>query len=290
MCYNSPAMPALVLLAPGPLSGKTTVAAAIAQRLKSQGKAVSLSRLGEDPNAAADRELFARISGAPGAEAVALTEAPAGEQSAADGRAIVVADASVEPGQLAEFCRPLGTGLASVILNRVPARRSAKIKASAEAAGLKVIGLVPEDRLLAAPTLGEVAEALQAERMFFNSSGQRTLDRTLIASISADPGQGYFARTGAETVIVRSDKPDLQLAALNAGASAMIITGDLPILGYVLDRAEDDMVPLLRTKLDTVEAVKVIEGLYASGAFAGGDDKLNRAAELAAEIDPASLT
>ena len=44
------------------------------------------------------------------------------------------------------------------------------------------------------------------------------LDRPVIASIAADPGQTYFVRTDATAVIVRSDKPDLQLAALNAGA------------------------------------------------------------------------
>lgn len=285
-------MPDLVLLAPGALSGKTTVAAALAQRLKSRGKTVSLSRLGADANAAPDRELFVRIGGPAEGAAVTLTEAVAGEQSAGAGagRAIVVSDASIEAAQLAEFCRPLGTNLAGVVLNRIPARRAIRIRAEVEDAGLKVLGSMPEDRLLAAPTMSEVAEALSAEKMFFDSTGDRPLDRMSIASISADPGQGYFARTGAETVIVRSDKPDLQLAALNAGACAMIVTGDLPILGYVLDRAEDDMIPLLRTKLDTVEAVKVIEGLYASRPFAGSGEKLKRAAELAAEIDLALVT
>lgn len=290
MCYNSPTMPDLVLLAPGPLSGKTTVASALAQRLRSQGKAVSISRLGDDANTAADRELFARISGPADAAGITLTEAPAGDQPAAGGRAVVVADASVEARELAEFCRPLAGDLAGVVLNRVPVRRAARIRAEAEGAGLKVLGLIPEDRLLAAPTLGEVAEALGAEKMFFDSNGQRPLDRTLIASISADAGQDYFARTGADTVIVRSDKPDLQLAALNAGVCAMIVTGGLPILGYVLDRAEEDVVPLLRTKLETVDVVKVIEGLYASRPFAGGAEKLSRAAELAGEIDLAAVT
>lgn len=281
-------MPALVLLAPKPLSGKTTIAAAIAQRLKNEGKPVSLSRLGEDPNAAADSALFGAISGPAGAE-VTLAEAPAGEQPIPEGRAIVVADATVAASEVAGFCRPLGGKLVGVILNRVPTRRAAEIKAEAETAGLKVLGLVPEDRVLAAPTLDEVAQALEAERMILDSSGERPLDRILIASISADPGQGYFARTGADTVIVRSDKPDLQLAALNAGTSAMIVTGEQPILGYVLDRAKEDMIPLVRTKLETVETVKVIEDLYASKPFAGGTEKLLRAAELAGQIDLAAI-
>lgn len=283
-------MPALVLLAPGPLSGKTTIAAALAQQFRSAGKAVSLSRLGEDANAAADRELFARMGVPATAGMLTLTEAPAGEQSGSAGRVIVVSEPATEPAQLAQFCRPLAPNLAGVVLNRVPARRLAAVRADIEASGVKVLAAVPEDRLLAAPTLGEAAEALSAEKMFFDSTGVRPLDRVIIASIAADPGQGYFARTGAETVIVRSDKPDLQLAALNAGVSAMIVTGDLPILGYVLNRAEEDMVPMLRTRLDTIEAVKVIEDLYAARPFAGGAGKLDRAAALTAEIDLALIT
>ncbi len=283
-------MPALVLLALGPLSGKTTIAVALAQRLRLEGKAVSLSRVGEDANAAADRELFTRIVGPATAGTVTLTEAPAGEQGVGADRVIVVSEATIEPAQLAQLCQPLAPRMAGVILNRVPARRLAAVRADVEASGVKVFGAMPEDHLLAAPTLGEVADALSAEKMFFDSTGDRPLKRIVIASISADPGQGYFDRTGAETVIVRSDKPDLQLAALNAGASAMIVTGDLPILGYVLDRAEEDMVPLLRTRLDTVGAVKIIENLYATRPFAGGAGKLQRAAALAAEIDLAPIT
>ena len=279
-------MPAFVLLAPTPLSGKTTIAAALAQRPRAEGKTAALTRLGDDTNAAADKALFSTISSSADAAQVTIAEAAAGDAGTGADRALVVADAALTVGEIAAFCRTL-TGEAAVILNRVPSRRADAIKAEALAAGLKVIGMVPEDRLLASPTLGEVAEALQAEKMFFDSSGQRPLDRTLIASISADPGQGYFA--GANTVIVRSDKPDLQLAALNAGVSAMIVTGDLPLLSYVLNRAEEDAVPLLRTKLETADTVKVIEDLYASRPFAGGAEKLSRAAELAGEIDLAAL-
>jgi BioD-like phosphotransacetylase family protein len=280
-------MPAFVLLAPTPLSGKTTIAAALAQRLKAEGKTVALSRVGDDTNAAADMALFAAISSPLDTAQITIAEATAGDSGTGADHAIVVADGTDPPGDIAAFCAPLAGKLAGVVLNRVPARRADAIKAEALAAGLKVIGMLPEDRLLASPTLGEVAEALQAEKMFFDSSGQRPLDRALIASISADPGQDYFA--GASTVIVRSDKPDLQLAALNAGVSAMIVTGDLPILSYVLDRAEEDTIPLLRTKLETADTVKVIEDLYASRPFAGGAEKLLRAAELAGEIDLAAL-
>ena len=90
-------------------------------------------------------------------------------------------------------------------------------------------------------------------------------------------------------MIVRSDKPDLQLAALNAGATCLIVTGGLPILSYVLDRAEEDEIPLLRTGLDTITTVNAIEDLFAAVPFQGGEAKVSRIAELLSEVDAASL-
>jgi hypothetical protein len=289
-------MRAFVLLAPKPLSGKTTIAVALAQALRSGGRTVALARLGDDGHANADKQLFARLAGPQDAASAEITiiEAAAGEpasipEAAGDARAVVVVDAALPVDEIGSYCAPLSGALAGIVLNRVPKRRATAIKSDFEAKGLRLLGMVPEDRVLASPTLGEVAEALKAEKMFFNSNGDRPLDRTLIASISADPGQEYFTRTQADTVIVRSDKPDLQLGALNAGAGAMIITGEFPLLGYVLNRAEEDGIPLLRTKLETVEAVNAIEDLFGSGPFAGGTDKVRRAAELAGEMDLAAF-
>jgi BioD-like phosphotransacetylase family protein len=148
--------------------------------------------------------------------------------------------------------------------------------------------VVTEERLLASPTLGEVARALAAETLFFDSRAEALLDNTLIAPISADPGQGYFARLGANSVIVRSDKPDLQLAALNAGATCLIVTGGLPILHYVRERAEADEIPIISTQMETLDAVKAIEELYAGTPFSGSREKMRRLDE-AASLDLSRL-
>ena len=155
---------------------------------------------------------------------------------------------------------------------------------------MNVIALLPEDRLLAAPTLGEVAAALGADASILDGNESHPVEHPLISSISADPGQGYFTRHGATTVIIRSDKPDLQLAALNAGVRCLIVTGGMPILSYVLERAEADEVPLLRTELDTVAAVGRIEDLYGTTPFAGGEAKLARIQELLADVDIPGVT
>ncbi len=296
---------ALILVSPHPLAGKTTLAAGLAQRLAAGGRTVAVLRLAGDAHAAADATTFATLplntgpSGEPVepaalAEAAAAThvtivEAPAGDagdavKSLAGARAMVVASAISPPEDVAAYCRGLGSALAGVIVNQAPARRAEALKGAFAAAALAPLAFVPEDRLLAAPTLGQIAEAIQARSRFLNASGGRLVARPVIASISADPGQGYFTQQDPSAVIVRGDKPDLQLAALNAGAPCLVLTGGEPPLSYVLDRAAEDEVPLLQTDLDTVATVQRIEELFAAAPF-GGEAKLRRIAELLAGLD-----
>lgn len=275
-------MPTLFVASATPLAGKTTIASGIARKLAAQRVHVTLERLGGDANAAADKALFAKLSS--GGE-VHITEMAAGERLAGgEGRVVIVATPGDDPASFA------GTaGLAGVIVNHAAAGKADSIRAAYEAAGVKLLGVIPEDALLASPTIGAVADALSADGVNLDENRDRPLDRPVIASIAADPGQTYFTRTDATAVIVRSDKPDLQLGALNAGHSCLIVTGGLPLLSYVQQRVADEDVPLLRTKLDTKETVSAIEELFAARPFAAGDAKLRRIEELLADVNVDAL-
>lgn len=300
-------MPAVLIAAPESLSGKTTIAAALGRRLSDSGATVALSRLAGDANAAADARLLAGLAfnadrrpeplEAPtlgGDTDVSLLEAPAGDprgalESLSARAVVVVAYADPLPADIPSFCEALGDACAGVAITRVPVRRLEATRAAAGAIGVHLLGLIAEDRTLAAPTLGALAEALEADSSSLNSAIETVIDRPIISSISADPAQGYFARYGPNAVIVRGDKPDQQLGALNAGAPCLIVTGGLPVLSYVEERAAEEGIPVLRTRYDTVAAVERLEALYGATPFSGRA-KVERIAELAGELDISSLT
>jgi len=126
-----------------------------------------------------------------------------------------------------------------------------------------------------------MAEALEADTLFADGRAEEVIERLTIASISADPGQAYFARFGRQAVVVRYDKPDLQLAALNAGSRCLILSGGQMPLPHVSERAESEGVPLLITDKGTVAAFQALEDLFVNSRF--GPQKAERIGQLAAE-------
>ncbi len=279
-------MPTLLVAAPTPLSGKTTVAVACARALAKSGTNVSLERAGDDANAELDRQLFRSLGSA--SSDSKIVEVPAGDVSAAlkehDGARVLIVATPETTAEAAALAKSAGESLAGVVLNR--ARRS---DAEADYEGVTALVIIPEDRQLAAPSLKAVVAALKAEAENVGDDATRSLGRMVIASIAADPGQDYFDRTRAESVIVRSDKPDLQLAAINAGAQCLIVTGNLPVLSYVKERVAEDETPFLRTELDTKAALYAVEGLSGATAFSADEDSLSRLDELFAGADLSAL-
>ena len=297
-------MPALVLFSQRPRVGKTAVAVGLAQRLRQAGRPTALLRLGPpgDESAAADARCFASLGLAAGQaprplsvdEAVGLItsaadttfvhELPAGEAAGpGTGPAVLVERfADLDAAKAASLAKTLAPSFAGVIVTATPSSRLAAVTTDLAGQGVPLLAALPEDRLLAAPTIAEMAAALDAHALFLDGRAGTIVERMTIASIAADPGQGYFVRFGPQAVIVRCDKPDLHLAALHTSTLCLILTGGRMPLGYVTERAESEGVPILITTKDTAAAVRALEGLYAGVRF-GGRGKAERVAQLMAE-------
>ena len=164
-------MPGIVLVSPEPLAGKTTVAAGLARKIAAAGRNISLQRIPGDEHAQSDATLFSGLKGVsqdPNTAEISLIEAPAGEAISSlaafpDGRALVIADASIPMDALADYCRQVGGRLGGAVINKTPARRVEALRDDARAAGVDLLATLPEDRLLAAPVLRDVVQALSAQ-------------------------------------------------------------------------------------------------------------------------------
>jgi hypothetical protein len=271
-----------------PRVGRSALAAAVAYRIGRAGTQVTLARLDGDESAVADAVAFAALTGivspgvpvAPGDVASlagdVVMEVPAGsarELAAALGaRALAIGTAGAAPVDA-----PGGT-LVGAVLTRVPASVVATVALRAG-----VLAVWPEDRALAAPSVADIAAALDAEWLG-GRGGRYAVDRVMIGTVASDAAEPYFGERQRTCVVTRYDKTDIQLAALLTDLRCLVITGGGEPSPYLLDRVAREDVAVLRTKGSTPESVRAIEGLYTLSRF-DGEGKLQRAVELLDQAD-----
>jgi BioD-like phosphotransacetylase family protein len=298
----------VLFLSATPAAGKTGVLAALAIAQAYQGRRVLALRLGAPTDAAAahDARTFASLPFARGRggqpvsieEAQRLTtdparpvellflEADAGPLAAEaarhfDARVVLVARGAADAtlADLTAAAQTLGPQLRGVVLTAVPQRRLAVSRQAVHDAGLPLLAALPEDRALYAPSIGAIVERLDGEIILGDPDLDQTIEHILINPVTVDPGQPYYARLRNKAVITRSDKTDLQLAALQTQTDMLILTGGQPPSPYTIDRAAGEEVPLVLTRADTRHAAHLLEDIFTGSRFTG-ELKLARMGEL----------
>jgi BioD-like phosphotransacetylase family protein len=301
-------MKTLLVTSPRPGAGKTGVAAALALRLAYEGHRLLGLRLGrpDDAGAAADAEFFAGLPFARGRGGRPVTAddarriaaegdrpvdvlviedggdgAGAGLTSDPDVRvlAVVPGDPRRHADALRAAADQLGDRFAGVVATAVPERQVKAVREAAMELELPALAVIPEDRALYAPTLGDVVEALDAEIILGDPPPEQIIEHMLIGPLTVDPSDPYFKRRRNKAVITRSDKTDLQLAALHTQTDVLILTGGFPPSPYTIDRAAGEEVPILLTRADTPRSVALLSDVFGGSRF-NGEPKLERLREL----------
>lgn len=307
-------MKTLLVTSPQPGAGKTGVIAALALRLAYEGQRVLALRLGspQDTGAVADAEYYATLpfargrGGSPMSVPEALQTAETSSrpvdllflEDAGDGSGAALAgnpDVRIlvvlrgDPREQADLLRgtaeQLGSQFAGVVATAVPERRVDAVRAAAADLGVPVIVTLPEDRTLHAPSVGDLVEALDAEVILGDPDMDEVVEYLAIGPLTVDPADPYFKRRRHKAVLTRSDKTDLQLAALHTQTDLLILTGGFPPSPYAIDRAAGEEVPILLTQADTREAMRRLSNVHGVARFRG-EQRLERMGELlAAQLD-----
>ena len=177
-----------------------------------------------------------------------------------------------------------GSRLAGVVINNVPVYRrnevDTQVTAQIAAAGIKLFGWLPEDRRLLAPTVDLVAEHLDGTVAACSENSNRLIDNFLIGGLVLDWGPHYFGSQENVGVVVRGDRPDVQLAALQTDTvRALVLTKGIPPIEYVYYEADQRGIPIVVVPDDTSAAAAKLESLLPRTEF-DHQDKLARVVEL----------
>jgi hypothetical protein len=156
-----------------------------------------------------------------------------------------------------------GQALVGVVINKIPAAFQDHLNESIvpflEKHSLRVLGLLPQDSMLAAPSVAELADGLHAEILCCAENTGELVENMMVGAMSSEAALTHFRRKRNKAVITGGDRADIQLAALETSTRCLILTGNLYPSPGVLRRADELNVPVLLVNLDTLSAVEVVE-------------------------------
>jgi BioD-like phosphotransacetylase family protein len=155
--------------------------------------------------------------------------------------------------------------LAGVVLNEVEAGQADFVRDRVvpflENKGIRVFGVLPEDRTLRSVMISGIVEDLHGDVLAGAAKLGESVDHYLIGAMEVNSAIKYFRRMPRSVLVTGGDRSDLQLAAVEAGIKALILTGNLRPSEAVLGSADRADVPVILVRGDTMSTVERLEAL-----------------------------
>ena len=130
-----------------------------------------------------------------------------------------------------------------------------------EALGIRTLGVVPEDRRLVSSTIDQIVEHLEGRYLQGEEYGDRIIEHFLVGGMGLDRGTLYFGIREDKAVIVRGDRPDIQMAALHTPTSCLIMTNGTEPVEYIVHEAELEEAPIVIVETDTLDTMAALRTL-----------------------------
>jgi len=179
--------------------------------------------------------------------------------------------------------KDFGEHLLGIVLNKVPRSQLKRVhnelSTQCGEAGINILGVLPEDRVLFTLTVGELAEHLEGEILNCAEKSGDLVENFMLGAMSVDPGPEYFGRKANKAVVVRGERPDMQLAALETSVRCLVLSGNIAPIPAILDRAEDKKIPIVLATDNTIATVTSIEDALGKGRF-NQEEKLPKLTEI----------
>ena len=156
-----------------------------------------------------------------------------------------------------------GERLLGVVLNKVPVNRMEQVQSEISPrfieAGVNILGILPEDRTLMALTINELTVLVNGEIFSGADKSTELVENLMLGAMVVDPGPEYFGRKANKAAVIRSERPDMQLAALETSTRCLVLTGNTELNPAVVYRADEKEVPIILTGNDIHTVVTNIE-------------------------------
>ncbi len=171
----------------------------------------------------------------------------------------------------------LGESMCGVVINRVPVEAQDFIKEVAcayfEKQGIPIFGVLPEVRSLAALTVEELLQVLDAQILTETKTTEAVIENLTIGAMTAEAALSRMRKQRNKAVITGGDRTDIQLAALETSTTCLVLTGNLHPSPLIIKQADQMGVPVLLVAENTMEAIESIDRVF-------GKTRLGQTAKL----------
>ena len=176
-----------------------------------------------------------------------------------------------------------GKYLLGIVANKVPIKELPVLKSELESkageAGINILGVLPEDRLLLSLTVAELAKCLHGEIISGADKAEELVESFMLGAMNVGSGIEYFDLEANKAAIIRSERSDVQLVALETKTRCLVLSGKAEPLPAVISRAKVKQVPIIRVGDDTVTIISKIEAVFGKTKF-GQEKKLPHLAQI----------
>ncbi len=177
--------------------------------------------------------------------------------------------------KLADKYQGFGADLLGVVVNKVPKSRMEAV----QGLGGALLGVIPEDRALLGLTVAELAELVEGKIVSDDGKSGELVENYMLGALGVDSGLNYFGRKDNKAVVVKGERPDMQLAALETSTKCLVISGDGEPIYDVRRSAEAKAIPIIVTDEDIDSVMDIVEQALGMTKF-NQEKKLPRLAEI----------
>lgn len=160
----------------------------------------------------------------------------------------------------------LGDRLLGVTINGIPDEEwetaQAVIRPYLEKQQIRVLGMVPQDRLLNSVSVREIARRLDAKVLCCSEHLDWMVESLSIGAMNVNSALGFFRQRENMAMVTGGDRTELQMAALETSTHCLILTGRIPPQPLILQRAEDLEIPVLSVDSDTLTTVEIVDSCF----------------------------
>ncbi len=160
----------------------------------------------------------------------------------------------------------LGEALNGVVINRVPEKAMGYVTNLVmpylEKKGVPVLGVLPEVRGLAALTVGEIIDVLDAEILTKEADRDAMIEVLVVGAMTEEAALRRLRKHHNKAVITGGDRTDMQLAALETSTNCLILTGNLRPNNLIIKQADYMGVPILLVSENTMETIEKLDHIF----------------------------